>query len=65
MAKIKMKSHSGLKKVCKARKNDVKIGVAKTNHNTGKQTPASKRNKRKGNTLSTADHKRIKAMLNR
>lgn len=65
MAKIKMKSHSGLKKVMKSRKNDVKIGVSATNHNTGKQTAASKRSKRKGNTLSKADHKRIKAMLNR
>lgn len=65
MSKIKMKSHSGLKKVCKARKNDIKIGVSATNHNTGKQTPSSKRNKRKGNTLSKADHKRLKTMLNR
>ena len=60
-----MKSHSGLKKVCKARKNDFKIGVSGSNHMTGKKPSSSNRAKRKGNTLSKADHSRIKVMLNK
>lgn len=64
MKKNKMKTHKATKKVCKLRPGGtIKIGVAKSNHNTGKQTSASKRNKRKGNTLSSSDNKRLKSVL--
>ena len=60
----KLKTHKGLAKVCKVRPGGtVKLGVAGTNHNTGKHTSANKRNKRKGNALSTSDYKRVKAIL--
>ena len=62
--KNKMKTHKATSKVCKLRPSGkIKIGVAKSNHNTGKQTAASKRTKRKGNTLSHSDYKRLKSVL--
>ncbi len=64
MAKNKMKTHKATSKVCKVRPGGtIKIGVSKANHNTGKQTSASKRNKRKGGTLSSSDYKRLKDVL--
>ena len=54
----KQKTHKGLSKVCKVRPGGtVKLGVSASNHNTGKQTSASKRSKRKGNALSKSDYK--------
>lgn len=64
MAKNKMKTHKATSKVCKVRPGgSIKIGVAGSNHNTGKQTSASKRNKRKGGTLSSSDYKRLKDVI--
>ena len=62
--KNKLKSHSGIKKVMKVRKNGtIKRGVSANNHNTGKQTTSQRRTKRKGNSLSNSDYKRVKSIL--
>lgn len=64
MAKNKMKTHKATSKVCKVRPGgSIKIGVAGANHMTGKKSSASKRNKRKGGTLSSSDYKRLKDVI--
>lgn len=64
MPKNKMKTHKATAKVCKVRPGgSVKIGVSGSNHNTGKQTSASKRTKRKGNALSASYKKKLKDVL--
>ena len=62
--KNKLKSHSGINKVMKVRKSGtIKIGVSANNHNTGKQSSSQRREKRKGNSLSNSDYKRVKSIL--
>jgi ribosomal protein L35 len=64
MAKNKMKTHKATSKICKVRPGgSIKIGVAGSNHNTGKQASAKMRNKKKGGTLSSSDYKRLKDVL--
>ena len=59
----KLKTHKGTAKVCKARKNDYKIGHSKTRHNTGKKNAASNRKGRNASQLSCSDYKRLKGIL--
>lgn len=59
----KLKTHKGTAKVVKARKNDYKIGMPGTRHNTGKKNSASNRKGRAGSGLSCSDYKRIKGIL--
>ena len=62
--KNKLKTHKGTSKVMKVRNSGtIKIGVSENNHNTGKQTYRKRRNKRKGNSLSNSDYKRVKTIL--
>ncbi len=62
--KNKLKTHKGTSKVMKVRNSGtIKIGVSANNHNTGKQTSSKRRNKRKGNSLSNSDYKRVKTIL--
>lgn len=64
LKKNKLKTHKGISKVAKVRNSGtIKIGVSANNHNTGKQSAAKRRNKRKGNALSQSDYKRVKAIL--
>ena len=59
----KLKTHKGMSKVFKARKNDYKIGHQGTRHNTGNKNAASNRNGRSASQLSCSDYKRIKGIL--
>ena len=59
----KLKTHKGTAKVCKARKNDYKIGTPGSRHNTGKKNAASNRKSRSGSSLKATDYKRLKNIL--
>lgn len=59
----KLKTHKGMSKVFKARKNDYKIGTPGSRHNTGKKNAASNRKSRSGSQLSNADYKRLKDLI--
>lgn len=59
----KIKTHSGLKKVLRKRKNDVMIGKPGRRHNTGDKSASYNRAGRKGNNLSKADRNRLKNLI--
>lgn len=59
----KLKTHKGMSKVFKARKNDYKIGTPGSRHNTGKKNAASNRKSRSGSKLSKTDYKRVKDLI--
>lgn len=59
----KIKTHKGLAKVTKKRKNDVKIGRPGTRHNTGYKSQSHNRKGRKGSNLSKADQNRLKNLI--
>jgi ribosomal protein L35 len=60
----KLKTHKGIKKVCKVRPGGtIKIGKPGSRHNTGKKSSVSNRNSRYGSTLSNSDYKRIKDLM--
>ena len=59
----KQKTHKGMSKVFKERKNDYKTGTPNGRHNTGKKNAASNRKSRSGSLLSNSDYKRIKDIL--
>lgn len=59
----KQKTHKGISKVFKARKNDYKIGTPGSRHNTGKKNAASNRKSRSGSQLSNSDYKRLKDLI--
>lgn len=59
-----MKTRKGIAKVCKKRPGGtVKIGKAGGLHNTGKKSGSQRRKIRSGNTLATADMKRLKDLI--
>lgn len=60
----KVKTHSGLSKVLKVRKNGtITLRQTGLNHKTGKKSGAVNRAKRKPATLSSADYKRLKKVI--
>ena len=59
----KLKTHKGSSKVFKKRKNDYKIGRPGSRHNTGSKSTNLNRKNRKGNSLSKADHNRLKNLI--
>ncbi len=61
--KYKLKSHSGVSKKIKARKNDFKIGKVGSRHFTGKKSASFNRGTRKGSTLDSGDLKRYKNLV--
>lgn len=64
MKKIKKKTHSASAKVFKKRNSgSIKISSQGTNHNTGKNSAKRSRQKRRGNSLSNSDYKRIKDII--
>ncbi len=64
MAKNKMKTHKGTKKVLNVRQSgSIKIGHPGTRHNTGKKNAASNRVGRAQSGLSNSDYKRIKDLI--
>jgi ribosomal protein L35 len=64
MAKNKLKTHKGTKKVLNVRQSgSIKIGHPGTRHNTGKNNAASNRVGRKASELNNSDYKRIKELI--
>ena len=64
MAKNKLKTHKGTKKVLNVRDSgSITIGHAGGRHNSGKKTTKTNRNKRSSSVLSNADYKRIKSII--
>jgi ribosomal protein L35 len=64
MAKNKLKTHKGTKKVLNVRQSgSIKIGHPGTRHNTGKKNAASNRVGRTASSLSNSDYKRIKELI--
>ncbi len=64
MAKNKLKTHKGTKKVLNIRQSgSITTGHPGANHNTGKHPTSRNRKKRTGNTLSNSDLKRIKSII--
>lgn len=64
MAKNKMKTHKGTKKVLNVRQSgSIKIGHPGTRHNTGKKNAASNRVGRSASELNNSDYKRIKELI--
>ena len=59
----KIKTHKGVAKVVKKRKNDYKNGCPSSRHNTGKKTAKFNRKNRKGSNLSRGDQKRLKNLV--
>ncbi len=59
----KIKTHKGVAKVIKKRKNDIVIGHPGSRHNTGKKTTKYNRKLRKGSNLSKGDQKRLKNLV--
>lgn len=59
----KLKTHKGIAKVCKQRKNDFKIGTPGSRHNTGKKNATSNRKSRSGSQLSSSDYSRLKKLI--
>ena len=55
----KNKTHKATSKRLKARKNDYKIGMPGSRHNTGKKNASANRKNRKGSVLSDADINRL------
>lgn len=64
MAKNKLKTHKGTKKVLNVRQSgSIKIGHPGTRHNTGKKNATSNRVGRTASSLSNSDYKRIKELI--
>lgn len=64
MAKNKLKTHKGTKKVLNVRQSgSIKIGHPGTRHNTGKKNAASNRVGRSQSELNNSDYKRIKELI--
>ncbi len=59
----KIKTHKGVAKTTKKRKNDVVIGKPGSRHNTGKKSSAVNRKNRKGSTMASGDLKRLKNII--
>jgi len=64
MAKNKLKTHKGTKKVLNIRNSgSITVGHAGARHNSGKKTTKTNRNKRTSSALSNSDYKRIKSII--
>ncbi len=60
----KKKTHKGTKKVLNVRPGGtITVGIAGSNHNTGKKKASVKRSKRVKSKLSKADHNRLKSII--
>lgn len=60
----KIKTHKGLKKVLNVRQSGtITMGHPGSRHNTGSKTAKYNRSMRKTNSLSSADHNRLKNII--
>ena len=64
MAKNKIKTHKGTRKVLNIRNSgSITIGHPGERHNTGKKTTKINRKKRSSSTLSESDLRRVKSII--
>lgn len=64
MAKNKLKTHKGTKKVLNVRNSgSITVGHPGARHNSGKKTTKTNRDKRTSSTLDNSDYKRIKSII--